>query len=87
MKLFRCHAVLPSVARDETHVVRTYLTIARTWQEARLRVREEEPGAAFISMPSEAPDATMTQIWTITPTEFAALRLACEWNNGERSDE
>jgi len=29
----------------------------------------------------------MTQIWTITPTEFAALRLACEWNNGERRDE
>lgn len=87
MKLFKCHAVLPSTSRTDAHVVRTYMTIARTWQEARARIRAEEPGAEFISLPSESGDAVITQIWTITPHEFAGLRLACEWNEGLRRDE
>lgn len=87
MRLFKCHAVLPSTSRTDGHVVRTYMTIANTWQEARARIRDEEPGAEFISLPSETADAVMTQIWTIAPHELAGLRLACEWNESQRRSE
>ena len=86
MKLYKCHAVLPSNGRDGTHVVRTYVTLAHTWQEARARIREEEPGADFISLPSETPDVVMTQVWSINSHELAGLRLACEWNESQRRE-
>ena len=84
MRLFKCHAVLPASGRDESHVVRTYLTIANTWREARARVRDEEPGAEFISLPSETTDTVMMQVWSINAHELAGLRLACEWNESQR---
>jgi len=84
MRLFKCHAVLPVSGRDPSHVVRTYLTIASTWQEARARVRDEEPGAEFISLPSETTDTVMMQVWSINAHELAGLRLACEWNESQR---
>jgi hypothetical protein len=87
VRLFKCHAVLPATRRTDSHVVRTYLTIARTWQEARARIRMEEPGAEFISLPSETPEAVITQTWTITPHEFGGLRLACDWNESQPRDE
>ncbi len=84
MRLYKCHAVLPSSGRAEEHVVRTYVTIAASWQEARARIRQEEPGAEFISLPSETSDAVITKVWSINPHEFAGLRLACEWNESYR---
>ena len=84
MRLFKCHAVLPANGRTEVHVVRTYVTMAGTWQEARARIRDEEPGAEFISLPSETTDAVMTQVWSINAHELAGLRLACEWNESQR---
>ena len=87
MKLYKCHAVLPSTGRDGTHVVRTYVTLAATWREARARIREEEAGAEFISLPSEATDVVLTQVWSINAHELAGLRLACEWNESQRRTE
>jgi len=86
LRLYKCHAVLPSTGRADTHVVRTYVTMAGTWQEARARIREEEPGAEFVSLPSETTDAVMTQVWSITAHELAGLRLACEWNENQRRE-
>ena len=86
MRLFKCHAVLPSAGRSDTHIVRTYLTMAATWQEARSFVRDEEPGAQFISLPSETTGVVMTQVWSITTHELAGLRLACDWNESQRSE-
>jgi len=87
MRLFKCHAVLPSTGRSDTHVVRTYVTIAGTWQQARARVRDEEPGAEFVSLPVETTGTVMTQVWSITPHELAGLRLACEWNESQRRED
>jgi len=86
MRLFKCHAVLPPSGRTDVHVVRTYVTMAATWQEARSHIREEEPGADFISLPSETKDTVMTQVWSITAHELAGLRLACEWNESQRRE-
>ena len=86
MRLYKCHAVLPSTGRDGTHVVRTYVTVAATWQQARARIHEEEPGAEFISLPSEATDVVITQVWSINAHELAGLRLACEWNESQRRE-
>jgi len=82
--MYKCHAVLPVSGRDDMHPVRTYVTVAKTWREARARVRGAEPAAAFVSVPSEAPDPVMMQSGSITASEFAALRLACEWIEGQR---
>lgn len=86
MKLFKCHAVLPSSGHSETHIVRTYLTMAPTWREARSLVRDNEPEAEFISLPTETTGAMMTQVWSITTHELAGLRLACDWNEGQRRE-
>jgi len=63
MKLFKCHAVMPSEARSR--LARTYLVIAENWQRARGRVLELEPKAEFITVPVEAPDAHLA----IAPSE------------------
>ena len=80
MRLYKCHAVLPSSGHGETHVVRTYLTMAATWREARSLVRANEPEAEFVSLPSETTGAVLMQVWSITTHELAGLRLACDWN-------
>jgi len=84
MKIYKCYAVLPARGRDDMHPVRTYVTVATSWREARARVRGAEPAAEFVSVPSESPDPVMTQSASISASEFAALRLACEWNEGQR---
>jgi len=84
MRIYKCYAVLPARGRDDMHPVRTYVTVAKSWREARARVRGAEPAAEFVSVPSESPDPVMTQSGSITTSEFAALRLACEWNEGQR---
>ena len=86
MRLFKCQVVLPSTGRSDTHIVRTYLTVAATCQEARARVREQEPAAEFVSLAVETTGTVMTQVWSITPHELAELRFACEWNESRRSD-
>ncbi|HXX84131.1 MAG TPA: hypothetical protein VEN29_09125 [Casimicrobiaceae bacterium] len=80
MKLFKCHAVLPLIAHERTHVVRTYVTSAETWQEARLRVRAQETTAEFITIPSEMPDVLMIDVSSMSQRELADLRSACGWN-------
>ena len=87
MRLYKCHAVLPSTGRDDMHVVRTYVAVAATWQDARARIREEEPGAKFVSLPIETNGAVVTQVWSINAHELAGLRLACEWNESQRRDD
>jgi len=86
MKLFKCHAVMPSEARSR--LARTYLVIAENWQRARARVLELEPKAEFITVPVEAPDAHLVDVQLIDEREYAALRSACGWNETQlRSDE
>ena len=57
MKLFKCHAVMPSVVGRGSYLVRTYVVIASTWQEARARVWNKEPRAEFVTMPGEVAEA------------------------------
>jgi len=80
MKLFKCHAVLPLAACEKAHVVRTYVTMASTWQEARLRVRGQEARAQFVTVPCEMPDALMINASSVSQRELADLRSACDWN-------
>jgi len=80
MKLFKSHAVLPLVGHEKAHAVRSYVTVAATWQEARLRVRGQEAGAEFITVPCEMPDALLINVSSMSQRELADLRSACEWN-------
>lgn len=80
MKLFKCHAVMPLVGYERTHLVRTYVVIAEAWQEARARVWNQERDAAFVTMPREMPDLLMTEVSSISEPELADLRSACDWN-------
>jgi hypothetical protein len=80
MKLFKCHAVLPLVGPARAHVVRTYVTIADNWAQARARVREEEPGAVFVTTPVETPTPLLTGTAAMDERELADLRAACAWH-------
>jgi hypothetical protein len=79
MKLFKCHAVLPLVGYARTHVVRTYLTIADTREEARACIGEEEPSAVFVTTPDETPAPLLAGTGSMDERELADLRSACEW--------
>jgi hypothetical protein len=86
MKLFKCHAViLRSDSRG--YIIRTYIVIAKTWQEARLRVRDQEPRSEFVTVPAETSDPLMIDGRLMTKREFADLRSACEWNERRLLDE
>ena len=78
MKLFKCHAVMPSETRSR--LVRTYVVIAETWQRARARVLELEPQAEFITVPVETQDARLVDVQLMDEREYAALRSACDCN-------
>ena len=86
MSLYKCHAVLPSGGHSGTHIVRTYLTMAACWRDARSLVRDSEPDAEFISLPSETTGVVMMQVWSITTHELAGLRLACDWNETQQRE-
>jgi len=79
MKLFKCHAVIAR-ADKRGYIIRTYMVIAHTWQEARARLWNIEERAEFITIPAETPDALMLDARLMTKREFADLRSACEWN-------
>lgn len=79
MKLYQCHAVLPLVEPAHTHVVRTYVTIAATWEEARKRVGEEVPTAVFVTTPIETTSPLLTGTTSMDERELADLRSACAW--------
>jgi hypothetical protein len=79
MKLFKGHAVLPLVGHARTHVVRTYVTFADTWGEARARIGEEEPSAVFVTTPVETPAPLLTGTASMDERELADLRSADEW--------
>lgn len=82
MNLFLCHAVMPREGHEDTHVVRTCVVIARTWQDARARVVDALPGTEFVTVPCAAPDVLETATTTISRAEFEDLRSACAWNEG-----
>jgi hypothetical protein len=79
MKMFQCRAVMPLLAHERTHVVRTYLVVAADWEQARARVQGERPGAEFVTIPVEAPDVLLTALDSMDEREAADLRSACEW--------
>jgi hypothetical protein len=80
MKLYKGHAVMPQVGHETQHVVRTYLTIADTWQDARACFARTEPGAEFVTIPAEMPDPLMIDVRSIAERECEDLRAACAWN-------
>jgi hypothetical protein len=86
MKLFRGHAVLPLVGQAHAHGVRTYVVIAATWEEARSRIREAEPGAVFVTMPVEAPAAQLCATTSMSELELEDLRSACAWHEKHLHD-
>jgi hypothetical protein len=86
MKLFKCHVVLPLVAHERTHVVRTYVTNARSWQEARTRVSQNETAAEFVTVPCVMPDVLMINVSSMSERELADLRSACDWNEDRLGD-
>lgn len=83
MKLFKCHAVMPLVAHERTHRVRTYLVIAHTWQEARARIWNQQQNAEFVTVPCEMPGMLMTEVSSMSESELADLRSACDWNESQ----
>jgi hypothetical protein len=86
MKLFKGHAVLPLVGHARTHVVRTYVTFADTGEEARARIREEEPSAVFVTTPVETPAPLLTGTASMDERELADLRSADEWYEKQALD-
>jgi hypothetical protein len=79
MKLFKCHAIMPLVGQDRMHVVKTYVVAAESWESARARVRDEEPGAEFVTMPVEEPAVLLAEFASMSEREVADLRSACNW--------
>lgn len=79
MKLFKCQAVM-SREGARSHLVRTYVLMASTWQEARARIRDQEPWTEFVTIPVEISGALMVDVKLIGERECADLRSACEWN-------
>jgi hypothetical protein len=86
MKLFKCHAVMSRGAGARSHLVRTYVMMASTWQEARARIRDREPCVEFVTVPVEISGALIVEVKLISECEFADLRSACEWNEGQLGD-
>ena len=84
MKLFRGHAVLPLVGWAPTHVVRTYLAIAATREEARERILAAEPGAVFVTTPEETPAPHLSGTTSLSERELSDLRSADEWHEKHR---
>lgn len=80
MKLFKGHAVMSRIGHEAAHVVRTYLVIAETWQEARARILEAAPCAEFVTVPREMPDVLLTDVSSVTGRELQDLRSACVWS-------
>ena len=81
MKLFKCHAVMPSAGGGGGgYLVRTYVVIASTWQEARARVWNQESRAEFVTMPGEVAEALIINDEVMSEREFADLRAACKWS-------
>ncbi len=76
MNLFKGHAVMPRSADEPTHVVRTYLVIADTWQDAQLCICKREPGADFVTVPGEMPEPLMIDVRSISLRECEELRTA-----------
>jgi hypothetical protein len=82
MKLFKGHAVMPRLGNGPVHVVRTYLAIADTWQDARASIANCEPAAEFVTVPAEMSEPLMVDVRSLTDGECTDLRSACEWNEG-----
>lgn len=80
MKLFKGHAVLPRVGHERTHVVRSCVVIADTWQQARARIWDAVPCVEFVTVPVEVADVLMTDVALLGEREFEDLRSGCAWN-------
>ena len=86
MKLFKGHAVLPLVGQALAHGVRTYVAIAATWEEARSRIGEAEPGAVFVTTPVETPAPLLCGTTSMSERELADVRSACAWHEKQGQD-
>ena len=60
---------------------------ANTWQEARARIREQEPGAGLVTVPVELSGVLMVDVKLKSEREFADLRSACELNEDQIHDD
>ena len=85
MKLFKAHAVMSRTAHEPTRVVKTYVAIAQTWQEARAHIWAVEPRVEFVTVPCEMAGVLMTDVASVTEREFEDLRSACAWRENTRS--
>ena len=86
MKLFKGHAVMSRESGVRSHLVRTYVVMAGTWQEARARIRDRDPSAEFVTIPVEIAGALMVDLKLMSEREVADLRSACEWTEHQFQD-
>ncbi len=86
MKLFKGHAVMSRESGVRSRLARTYVVMANTWQEARARIGDREPGAEFVTIPVEIAGALMVDVKLMSEREVADLRSACEWNEHQFHD-
>lgn len=80
MRLFKGHAVMPRLAHEPLHAVRTYLVTADTWTEARAAIARADAGAVLVTIPAEMPEPLMIEVRSIGERELEDLRAACAWN-------
>lgn len=80
MNLFQCHAVMPRTGDTRSHLIRTYVVIAATPQEARAQIQAHEPQADFVTIPVEAPHPLVVDVRLMSEREVADLHSACAWN-------
>jgi hypothetical protein len=80
MKLFQCHAVMPRTGDTRSHLIRTYVVIASTSEEARARIEGQEPQADFVTIPVEASHPLVVDVRLMSEREVADLHSACAWN-------
>jgi len=79
MNLYRCRAVMPLLAHEPTHLVKTYLVVADSCEQARARVQDELPGAEFVTIPVAIPDVLLLAVDSMDEREAADLRAASVW--------
>lgn len=79
MKLFQCRAVMPRHAHEDVHQVRTYVTVADCWEDARAQVQAERPDAEFVTIPVETSGVLLIADDSMSAREAADLHSACNW--------
>ncbi len=83
MKLFKGHALIANAVDAHSYLIRTYVAIASTWQEARAHIHNQEPRAEMVTIPVEASHPMLVDARVISEREFDDLRAACDWNENQ----